>query len=226
MTCLHPLMSCRCCTCRMRAATASAALAAARRCAASGQTSRGKAAVEFLALVLLAGAVGAPLPGAAAELDLLAVGMRARVGEKRVLGEAQPESFRAYDLSAQFRLPWQHAWPSGWHLGSRLITTAGLMRGAGKTALVVSATPVAVLSSASARTSVDIGLGLALLSEHRFAQQDYGGPLQGTLTFGVTLPLGRQLGLGYRFVHYSDAGAYGRGTIGADFHMIELVHRF
>lgn len=69
-------------------------------------------------------------------------------------------------------------------------------------------------------------LGLALPSEHRYAQQDYGGPLQGVLTWGVTLPLLRPFGLGYRFVHYSDAGAYGPGTIGADFHMIELTHRF
>jgi len=27
-------------------------------------------------------------------------------------------------------------------------------------------------------------------------------------------------------MHYSDAGAYGPHTIGADFHMVELIYRF
>lgn len=35
-----------------------------------------------------------------------------------------------------------------------------------------------------------------------------------------------QLGLGCRFLHYSDAGVNGSDTTGADFHMIELRYRF
>jgi hypothetical protein len=65
-----------------------------------------------------------------------------------------------------------------------------------------------------------------LLSAHRFGRQDYGGPFQFALTFGVTVPLYGRLDAGYRFLHYSDAGIYGGHTIGADFHMIELGYRF
>jgi hypothetical protein len=43
---------------------------------------------------------------------------------------------------------------------------------------------------------------------------------------GVSVPLYGRVGVGYRFMHYSDGGAYGEHTIGADFHMIELIYRF
>jgi hypothetical protein len=165
-------------------------------------------------------------PSAATNLDLLSVGVRARVGEKRVLGKEAPESFRAYDIVASFRLPWQRYSPSGWGVGTRLLTSAGVLQGAGKTALVVSAIPVLAFGSQDGRFTFDFGAGLALISEHRYAQQDFGGPLQGALTFGAGIPLYRQLGVGYRFQHYSDAGAYGPDSIGVDFHMVEFTYRF
>lgn len=37
---------------------------------------------------------------------------------------------------------------------------------------------------------------------------------------------GCNLGLGYRFLHYSDAGINGSNTTGADFHMVEFTYRF
>ncbi len=165
-------------------------------------------------------------PAATAGLDPLSVGVRARVGEKRVLGQVAPESFDAYDLVATFRLPWQRHHPSGWGTGTRLITSAGVMQGVGKTALVVSAIPVVTFGSQDGRFTLDLGAGLALISEHRFANQDFGGALQAALTFGVAVPLYRRTGIGYRFQHYSDAGAYGSHTIGADFHMLEFTYRF
>lgn len=165
-------------------------------------------------------------PGAAANLDLLGVGVRGRVGEKKVLGQEAPESFRAYDFVASFQLPWQRVSSSDWGVGTRLITSAGVLQGAGKTELVMSAIPVLAFGSRDGRFTLDFGAGLALISEHRYAQQDFGGPLQGALTFGVGIPLYRQLGVGYRFQHYSDAGAYGSGTIGVDFHMLEFSYRF
>jgi hypothetical protein len=180
----------------------------------------------WLALTILVVCILAPRPGRAADLDLLSVGARARVGEKTVLGEEQPESFRAYDVVASIRLPWQHYSPSGWGVGTRALASAGVLQGADQTALVVSLTPALAFGSEDGRFTVDLGAGLALISEHRYAQQDFGGPLQFTLTFGVGVPLYRRVGAGYRFVHYSDARAYGSDTIGADFHMVEFIYRF
>jgi hypothetical protein len=71
-----------------------------------------------------------------------------------------------------------------------------------------------------------MGAGGALLSRHRFGTQDYGGPFQFALTLGAGVPLSEHLGLGYRFMHYSDAGINGSNTTGADFHMVEFTYRF
>jgi hypothetical protein len=46
------------------------------------------------------------------------------------------------------------------------------------------------------------------------------------LTLGVEVPLFQNIAAGYRFMHYSDAGFYAPGTIGADMHMVELLYRF
>ena len=111
-------------------------------------------------------------------------------------------------------------------MGTRLLTSAGVLSGADKTALVVSVIPVLALGSQDGQFTLDLGAGLALLSKHHFAQQDFGGNLQFALTFGVGVPLYRRVGVGYRFMHYSDAGLYGPDTIGVDFHMVELIYRF
>jgi len=184
------------------------------------------AAVVWLALTIVVLCVLAPWPSRAADLELLSVGVRARVGEKRVLGKEQPESFREYDVMASIQLPWEGPSPSGWGVGARLLASAGVLQGAGKTALVASIIPALAFGRQDGRFTVDLGAGLALLSKHRYAQQDYGGPLQFALTFGVGVPLYQRVGVGYRFLHYSDAGANGPDTIGADFHMVELIYRF
>jgi len=182
--------------------------------------------MAWLAYLLVADCAVGSRPSLAGELELISVGARARVGEKTVLGEDAPESFNAYDLVASIRLPWQRYTLSGWGVGARLLTSVGVLEGAGETALVVSALPVLAFGSQDGRFTLDFGAGLALISETRYAQQDFGGPLQGALTFGASIPLYRQLGVGYRFQHYSDASAYGSGTIGVDFHMVELTYRF
>lgn len=179
-----------------------------------------------LALTILVLCILVPWPSRAGDLDLMSVGLRARVGEKRVLGTEAPESFREYDVVASIRLPWDGDSASGWGVGTRLLASAGVLQGADKTALVVSLIPVIAFGSHDRRFTVDFGAGLALISERRYAQQDFGGPLQGALTFGVGVPLYRRVGVGYRFLHYSDAGAYGPNSIGVDFHMVEFIYRF
>jgi hypothetical protein len=185
------------------------------------------AAVVWLAMTIVVLCVIAPWPSRAADLEWLSVGVRAQTGEKRrVLGKEQPESFREYDVVASIQLPWEGQSSSGWGTGARLLASAGVLQGANKTALVASVIPALALGRQDGRFTVELGAGLALLSRHRYAQQDYGGPIQFALTFGVGVPLNRRVGVGYRFMHYSDAGAYGPATIGADFHMIELNYLF
>ena len=153
-------------------------------------------------------------------------GVRLRVGDERVLGKEQLESFSEYDVWASLRLPGKAYGASGWGVGSRLLASVGIFQGAGVNALVVSVLPVLAFGSQDGRFSVDLGAGLALLSRTVYGQQNFGGHLQGAMTFGASIPLYQRFGLGYRFMHYSDAGLHGSDTIGVDFHMLELNYRF
>lgn len=182
-----------------------------------------KAALALTTLVLC---VLAPWPSRAEGSHLLNIGVRARIGGERVLGEEQPEAFHEYDAVASIRLPWERYYPSGWGVGTRLLASAGVLQGAEKTAFVFSLIPVLAFGSQDGRFVFDLGAGAALLTRHAFGRQDYGGHVQFALTVGVGVPLYGRLGVGYRFLHYSDAGIYGNNTIGADFHMVELIYRF
>ena len=160
------------------------------------------------------------------DLDLHSLSMRVRVSEQTVLGKDAPEVFEEYDVAANFGLPWQIYSTSGWGMGTRLMASAGILRGAGEDALVISLIPELTLGNEDGRFTLDLGVGGALFSRSRFGVQDYGGPFQFALTLGISAPLNKKLGLGYRFLHYSDASVNGPHTIGADFHMIEFNHRF
>ena len=179
-----------------------------------------------LALAAVVLGVVAPWPSQAQDLRLQSIGARVRVGGERVLGEEQPEAFREYDVVASIRLPWERYHPSGWGVGTRLLASAGILQGGEKTAAVVSFIPVLAVGSQDGRFVLDLGAGMALLSRYTFEKQDYGGHFQFALTVGVGVPLYGPFGVGYRFLHYSDAGIHGPDTIGADFHMIEFTYRF
>ena len=179
----------------------------------------------WLALTSFVLCLLAPWPSRAEDMRLLSVGIRARYTETNVIGDVQPESFREYDAVASLGLPWEWYSESGWGLGTRLIAGAGALQGAGETALVLSLVPVFAFGTQDGRFTLDLGGGIALLSKHQFGKQDYGGPLQFALTLGVSVPLYERLRVGYRYLHYSDAGLYGPST-GADFHMVELTYWF
>lgn len=181
---------------------------------------------KALALATLVFCVMAPGASQAENWSLASIGVRARIGGERVLGEEQPEAFREYDVVASIRLPWKHYSASGWGVGTRLLASAGVLQGGDNTAFVASLIPVLAIGSQDGRFVLDMGVGGALLSRHTFAKQEYGGHFQFALTVGLGVPLYGQVGVGYRFLHYSDAGIHGPDTIGADFHMIELIYRF
>lgn len=157
--------------------------------------------------------------------QLQSISVRTRFSEETILGREAPEEFEAYDFSASFLLPWEDYSLSEWGVGTRLMTSAGLLRGVGKNALVVSAIPKITVGSEDQRFTFDAGAGGALFSRYRFGDQDYGGAFQFALTLGASAPLYKQINIGYRFLHYSDAALYGASSIGADFHMIELSFR-
>lgn len=161
-----------------------------------------------------------------AELDLQRLDLRTSVSAATVLGDDAPETFQEHGAALSIGLPWAWYAESGWGVGTRLLAGAGVLRGAGENALVVSLIPGFALGSQDARYSLEFGAGAAWLSRHHFGTQDFGGPFQFALTVGAGVPLYQRLGAGYRFLHYSDAGANGPDTTGADLHMVEIGWRF
>ena len=159
-------------------------------------------------------------------LNLKSFSLRANISDSSILGKDQTEKFDEYDVALHFELPWKHYSAKGWGIGTQLMTSAGMIKGSGERALIVSLIPELTLGSNDGRFSLIVGAGGALMSRQRFGTQDFGGPFQFALTAGFRLPLYKNLGIGYRFLHYSDASVNGSDTIGADLHMIEFSYLY
>ncbi|HSC00595.1 MAG TPA: acyloxyacyl hydrolase, partial [Burkholderiaceae bacterium] len=174
-----------------------------------------------LALIGVALCLFVPSTSDAEGLRPLNIGVRARFSQTEVLGKETVEEFHEVDVSASFALPWTWKAPSGWEPSTRLMAGAGVLNGAGKPALVVSFIPV--LAIQHQRLTLDLGLGGALLSRHQFGSQDFGGAFQFAFTAGAGVLLSERFGVGYRLLHYSDAGMYGSNRTGVDLHMLEIT---
>lgn len=166
------------------------------------------------------------VPAGAGELRLLGGNLRASFSASDILGTTAPVEFEAYETMLRVGLPWQTYTETGWGVGTRLLVSAGVLRGAGASALTVSLIPTFALGDRDGRLAFDCGVGMGYLSRHRFGPQDFGGPFQFALTAGASLPLWQRYEAGYRFLHYSDAGTNGSDTVGADLHLVEIGWRF
>ncbi|WP_169903070.1 acyloxyacyl hydrolase [Paraferrimonas sedimenticola] len=181
--------------------------------------------LSFYRIATIVGALLLPAQALASSFTPESVGIRARFSGATTLGKPQPEEFKAYDISADFRLPWRGDWET-WYLGGSLMTSAGYLSASGQDSLVVSVTPKIRIASKHDGVYFDAGAGGAYLSRHQFERQDFGGAFQFSLTVGAGVTLYKGLGLGYRFMHYSDGGLHGSNNVGADFHMLEINYRF
>lgn len=158
--------------------------------------------------------------------NLHSLSIRGTFSSDDVLGTDAPEEFRQYEIAASFKLPWDWYAMSGWGIGTRVMTSTGALFSSEESALTVSVIAQVVFGSQDGRFALDLGAGGAVLSRHRFGEQDFGGPLQFALTAGISVPLYKRVAVGYRFLHYSDGGLNGSHTTGADLHMLELIYRF
>jgi Lipid A 3-O-deacylase (PagL) len=167
-------------------------------------------------------------PGLAEESTFIAIGPRIGFSDKTpFLGRQQKYSFSQYDIAALFRLPWQ--WPLGetdWKLETRLITSAGVLEGAGETGLMATLVPDLALSGWNGLVSFDVGAGLGFFPKYKFGDQDFGGPVQIVATAAVTVSPFAHAYAGFRLQHFSDAGVYGPDSLGVDMYIVEFGYRF
>jgi hypothetical protein len=148
-------------------------------------------------------------------------------GKTPILGKEQKYYFDMIDVAAVFKLPW--AWPLDgnlWGLETRLITSAGLLQGAGESGLIVTVVPDLALSGWEGLVTFDAGAGAGFFSNYKFGVQDFGGPVQIIATAGVRINPFSHAFAGFRAQHFSDAGLYGPSSLGVDMYIVELGYRF
>ena len=162
-------------------------------------------------------------PCVAEDIKLEALGVRAGTNQGTLKSGSDIER---YELYANLGLPWSWELVSDWNLGTRLNVSGGALTGEGDTGFIGTLGPSVTLGRERGRGILDIGAGIALLSNYAFGSQDFGGPFQFMADIGITALLLRHVGVGYRFQHLSDATIYGSDSRGLDMHMLELSYRF
>jgi len=175
---------------------------------------------KTICLLLMLLSIFSPQPGSADEMGWVAVGFRA--GLSATDGN---EDFEQYELFGTYGLPWSWGLTDDSFVGTRICLSAGALRGGGETGLIGSAGPAVVVSMFNGRILLDGGISAALLSEHQFGQENFGGPIQFVSHVGIGFKLGANLGVGYRFQHMSNASIYNRNP-GLELHMLELGYFF
>ena len=143
------------------------------------------------------------------------------------LGEEQQVKFYQGDVALTARLPWEWEIGYGWLFRTRVLGSAGFLRGAQNTAGVFTFVPVDIaFGRKDGLVTIDMGAGGGLFTRHTFGTQDFGGPFQFVWTFGITSRFAGPFGAGYHFQHYSDATIYGPDSRGTDLHLFELIYWF
>lgn len=170
----------------------------------------------------------------AGELRFESLVLRGGPSGSSLIGDEQQTDFNQVDLAVTIRLPvfprpdpWEWELGSGWVVKTRLLASAGVLRGARETSGVFTLVPMDVMfGRKDGLVSVDMGVGGALVSDYKFDHQNLGGPFQFVWTFGVTSRFAGPFGVGYHFQHYSDATLYGHDSRGVDLHLFELIYWF
>jgi len=163
----------------------------------------------------------------AAELRLESLAVRGGFSGSSVIGEEQQTDFNQVDLALAARLPWEWNVGTGWIIKTRLLTSAGVLRGSQETNGVFTLVPLDVIfGRKDGLLSIDMGVGVALLTDYKFGEQNFGGPFQFVWTWGATSRFAGPFGAGYHFQHYSDATIYGSESRGVDLHLFEIIYWF
>ena len=162
-----------------------------------------------------------------AQLRLESLAVRGGLSGSSVIGEEQQTDFNQVDLALTARLPWEWNVGTGWIIKTRLLTSAGVLRGSQETNGVFTLVPLDVIfGRKDGLISIDMGVGGALLTDYKFGNQNFGGPFQFVWTWGATSRFAGPFGAGYHFQHYSDATIYGSESRGVDLHLFEIIYWF
>jgi lipid A 3-O-deacylase len=148
-----------------------------------------------------------------------AIGFRASIGDSR-----NKESYSQYEVYVNFNLPW--AWRSEpkWIVGSFVGINVGAIV-CEKDAFLGSIGPEFYVLAPSQRLSFSAGIYPTYISRSSFGIDNFGGPFQFTSALDIDFHFLRQMSLGYRFQHMSNAGLFDKNP-GLNTHILELTYLF
>lgn len=118
------------------------------------------------------------------------------------------------ELATEFKLDPKH----------KINLSGGAIRQDDDTEFFATFTPGIAFSKLGWRVSVDVGGGIALLSDDKIGDHDFGGPFQFAAHIGINYKIGWNIVLGYRFYHMSDGGIF--DGEGVNRHLFELSLQF
>ncbi len=133
---------------------------------------------------------------------------------------------RRYEVFGVINLPWSRQITSIIDLDTRLTASAGLLDGEGDEGFIGTLSPGICFTDSGKRFYLELTGGIAIISDYRLGDEDFGGPLQFTFGGGIGVRLFNHLGLGYRIQHYSDAGLFGSDNRGVDWQLFEISYRY
>ena len=148
------------------------------------------------------------------------------IGIRLGISNFNEEDFLSYELFGLYGLPWY--WKVGrnknWIIQTMLSYSVGVLTQSDDSGFLATIGPVILLNHTPTGLIFDLGSGIALLSDEKIGNHDFGGSFQLTAHAGISYRVFQNIAVGYRFFHISDAGI--NNGKGLNRHLLELSHRF
>lgn len=137
------------------------------------------------------------------------------------------EDFNQYDVVIRYGLPWSWQWGPAVQVDTNLAAAAGVLEGGGDTGVVGSMGFEFVFGSARPKCPFELraGSALTLISDHKYGDEDLGGPVQFTHHISLHYWFLENMSAMARVQHMSNADIYSENP-GLDMVMLGLIYRF
>ncbi len=135
------------------------------------------------------------------------------------------EYFFQTEAFAQWETPWHWDLGNDWSIRTSVEARLGSISGGGDTGVEGCIGPNARVGRQGFPVYLDLGAGIGGISRHKYGDENLGGPLQGFSHAGIGVELGRNIEVGYRYHHMSNANIYDTNP-GVNLHMFTIQYRF